>query len=128
MFKHREHILYLLEHYQTLVIIGETGCGKTTQIPQYLHEAHWTEGGRIVACLQPRRVAAISVAARVAEEQRVRLGTTVGYSIRFDEVSDPRLTRIKYMTEGMLVREMMRDPLLTRYSVIMLDEAHERTL
>lgn len=62
------------------------------------------------------------------QEQRCKLGSTVGYSIRFDEASDPRLTRIKYMTEGMLVREMMRDPLLSRYSVIMLDEAHERTL
>jgi ATP-dependent RNA helicase DDX35 len=101
--------------------------GKTTQIPQYLHEAGWTAGGRCVVCLQPRRVAASTVAKRVAEERGCRLGDEVGYAVRFDACSSP-LTRIKFMTEGMLVREMMADPLLTKYSVIMLDEAHERTL
>eukprot|EP00041_Stephanoeca_diplocostata_P017929 m.370903 g.370903 ORF g.370903 m.370903 type:complete len:708 (+) comp20863_c0_seq3:146-2269(+) len=127
IFKHREHILYMLENFQTVVIVGETGSGKTTQIPQYLHEAGWTAGGRCVVCLQPRRVAATTVAKRVAEERGQRLGDEVGYAIRFDNCEGP-LTRIKYMTEGMLVREMMADPLLSKYSVIMLDEAHERTL
>eukprot|EP00039_Didymoeca_costata_P018048 m.331944 g.331944 ORF g.331944 m.331944 type:complete len:709 (-) comp16824_c0_seq1:2032-4158(-) len=127
VFKHREQILYMLEKYRTLVIVGETGSGKTTQIPQYLHEAQWTTEGRVVACLQPRRVAATSVAQRVAQERGKRLGNEVGYSIRFDNCDGP-MTRIKYMTEGTLIREMMRDPLLSVYSVIMLDEAHERTL
>eukprot|EP00047_Mylnosiga_fluctuans_P021813 m.109397 g.109397 ORF g.109397 m.109397 type:complete len:706 (+) comp9039_c1_seq1:13-2130(+) len=128
IFKYRENILHLLEQHTTLVLVGETGCGKSTQIPQYLYEAGWAAEGRIVACLQPRRVAAISVATRVAEEMHARLGDVVGYSIRFDDCYSAERTRIKYMTEGMLVREMMRDPLLSRYSAIMLDEAHERTL
>lgn len=78
-------------------------------------------------CLQPRRVAASTVAKRVAEERGCRLGDEVGYAVRFEACSS-ELTRIKFMTEGMLVREMMADPLLSKYSVIMLDEAHERTL
>lgn len=128
VFKYRESILYMLEKFQTLVVVGETGSGKSTQIPQYLHEAGWTADGRVVACLQPRRIAAVSVAERVAAERGVALGGEVGYSIRFDERTDAQQTRIKYMTEGMLLRAMMRDPLLARYSVIMLDEAHERTV
>jgi ATP-dependent RNA helicase DDX35 len=126
-FQHREQILHMLEKYQTLIVVGETGSGKTTQIPQYLFEANWASEGRQVVCLQPRRVAATTVAQRVANERGCRLGGEVGYSIRFDNCSGP-LTRIKFMTEGVLINEMMRDPLLTKYSVIMLDEAHERTL
>ena len=110
-----------------MIIVGETGSGKTTQISQYLHEAGWTAGGRCIACLQPRRVAATTVAQRVAEERGSKLGDEVGYSIRFDATCGA-LTRIKFMTEGTLVREMMADPLLSKYSVVMLDEAHERTL
>eukprot|EP01126_Amoeba_proteus_P055072 TRINITY_DN6810_c0_g1_i5.p1 TRINITY_DN6810_c0_g1~~TRINITY_DN6810_c0_g1_i5.p1 ORF type:complete len:531 (+),score=94.48 TRINITY_DN6810_c0_g1_i5:246-1838(+) len=122
------HLLYLLENYSTIVIVGSTGCGKSTQIPQYLDEAGWTKGGRLVACTQPRRVAATSVAERVAMEMGTSVGLQVGYSIRFADRTDPVLTRIKYLTDGMLVREMLLDPLLTRYSVIMIDEAHERSL
>ncbi|NXC43556.1 DHX35 helicase, partial [Penelope pileata] len=128
VFKLRNHILYLVENYQTLVIVGETGCGKSTQIPQYLAEAGWTAEGRVVGVTQPRRVAAVSVAGRVADERCAVLGHEVGYCIRFDDCTDPQATRIKFLTDGMLVREMMADPLLTRYSVLMLDEAHERTL
>ncbi|NXU60663.1 DHX35 helicase, partial [Horornis vulcanius] len=128
VFKLRNHILYLVENYQTLVIIGETGCGKSTQIPQYLAEAGWTAEGRVVGVTQPRRVAAVSVAGRVADERGAVLGHEVGYCIRFDDCTDPQATRIKFLTDGMLGREMMADPLLTRYSVLMLDEAHERTL
>ncbi|VFV16939.1 probable atp-dependent rna helicase [Lynx pardinus] len=128
VFKLRNHILYLVENYQTVVIVGETGCGKSTQIPQYLAEAGWTAEGRVVGVTQPRRVAAVTVAGRVAEERGALLGHEVGYCIRFDDCTDPLATRIKFLTDGMLVREMMVDPLLTKYSAIMLDEAHERTL
>ncbi|RGB39678.1 P-loop containing nucleoside triphosphate hydrolase protein [Rhizophagus diaphanus] len=128
IFKSRDQILYLVEQYQTTIIVGQTGCGKSTQLPQYLHEAGWTVGGRIVACTQPRRVAAVTVADRVASEMNVKLGNEVGYSIRFEECYDPNLTSIKYMTDGMLFRETFLDPLLTKYSVIMIDEAHERSL
>lgn len=83
----------------------------------------------MVACTQPRRVAATTVAQRVAEEMHVNLGMEVGYTIRFEDCTDPGgKTRIKYMTDGMLFREALMDPLLSQYSVIMLDEAHERTL
>ncbi|EDL96629.1 DEAH (Asp-Glu-Ala-His) box polypeptide 35 (predicted), isoform CRA_b [Rattus norvegicus] len=128
VFKLRNHILYLVENYQTVVIVGETGCGKSTQVPQYLAEAGWTAEGRVVGVTQPRRVAAVTVAGRVADERGAVLGHEVGYCIRFDDCTDPLATRIKFLTDGMLVREMMVDPLLTKYSVVMLDEAHERTL
>lgn len=112
-----------------VVIVGETGCGKTTQIPQYLDEAGWTAGGtRMVCCTQPRRVAVTTVARRVAQEMGVQLGRDVGYTIRFEDVSTPGLTRINFLTDGALVRKMMMDPLLTKYSVVMVDEAHERSL
>ncbi|ELT92990.1 hypothetical protein CAPTEDRAFT_98868 [Capitella teleta] len=128
VFKYRTHILYLLEKYRTVVIIGETGCGKSTQIPQYLYEAGWAANGKVIGVTQPRRVAAITVATRVAEERAAILGHSVGYAIRFDDCTDAERTRIKFVTDGLLLREMMKDPLLTQYSVIMLDEAHERTL
>uniref|UniRef100_A0A8C3WFD2 Probable ATP-dependent RNA helicase DHX35 n=1 Tax=Catagonus wagneri TaxID=51154 RepID=A0A8C3WFD2_9CETA len=95
---------------------------------KYLAEAGWTAEGRVVGVTQPRRVAAVTVAGRVAEERGAVLGHEVGYCIRFDDCTDPLATRIKFLTDGMLVREMMIDPLLTKYSAIMLDEAHERTL
>ncbi|XP_003384417.3 PREDICTED: probable ATP-dependent RNA helicase DHX35 [Amphimedon queenslandica] len=126
--RYREQILYLVEKYRTVVIVGETGSGKTTQIPQYLHEANWTGNGYIVAVTQPRRIAVTTVASRVADERGVVLGHEVGYSIRFDDCTDSKGTRIKFLTDGMLTREMMWDPLLLKYSVVMLDEAHERNI
>lgn len=128
VYKNRDHILYLLEKYQTLVLVGETGCGKSTQIPQYLYEAGWCADGKIVGITEPRRVAATTLASRVADEKGTPLGGVVGYSIRFDDAFDPSNTKIKYMTEGILLREMMADPLLRNYCVIVLDEVHERTL
>uniref|UniRef100_A0A8B9JTX8 RNA helicase n=1 Tax=Astyanax mexicanus TaxID=7994 RepID=A0A8B9JTX8_ASTMX len=95
VFKHRNNILYLVESFQTVVIVGETGCGKSTQIPQYLLEAGWAAEGKVIGVTQPRRVAATSVANRVAEERGALLGHEVGYTIRFDDCSDPHATRIK---------------------------------
>ncbi|BDA45458.1 probable ATP-dependent RNA helicase DHX35 [Coccomyxa sp. Obi] len=128
VYQHRREILYLVEHHATVIIVGETGSGKTTQIPQYLLEAGWCSHGRMVACTQPRRVAAMTVAARVAEETGSMLGQAVGYGIRFEDVSTPGLTQIRFCTDGVLLQEMLQDPLLTAYSVIMVDEAHERSL
>src|SRR5271155_1714729 len=113
---------------QILVFVGETGSGKTTQIPQFIlydELPHLTS--HQIACTQPRRVAAMSVAKRVADELDVKLGEEVGYSIRFEDVTGPK-TILKYMTDGMLLREAMSDPSLSNYSCIILDEAHERTL
>lgn len=126
--KQRQEFLDMFHETQILVFVGETGSGKTTQIPQFvlfddLPHLH----GKIVACTQPRRVAAMSVAQRVANEMDVKLGEEVGYSIRFEDVTGPE-TILKYMTDGMLLREAMHDHNLTRYSCIILDEAHERTL
>uniref|UniRef100_A0A1X7VDT7 RNA helicase n=1 Tax=Amphimedon queenslandica TaxID=400682 RepID=A0A1X7VDT7_AMPQE len=110
-----------------VVLVGETGSGKTTQIPQWLSEYAQLTGRKGVACTQPRRVAAMSVAQRVADEMDVTLGQEVGYNIRFEDCTSAR-TILRYMTDGMLLREAMNDPLLERYSVVLLDEAHERTL
>ena len=113
---------------QILVFVGETGSGKTTQIPQFIlydELPHLTS--HQIACTQPRRVAAMSVAKRVADELDVKLGEEVGYSIRFEDVTGPK-TILKYMTDGMLLREAMSDPSLSNYACIILDEAHERTL
>ncbi|KAL4558218.1 hypothetical protein LXL04_036416 [Taraxacum kok-saghyz] len=126
VYPYRESLLQAIEDHQILVIVGETGSGKTTQIPQYLHEAGYTKHGKI-GCTQPRRVAAMSVAARVSQELNVKLGHEVGYSIRFEDCTSDK-TVIKYMTDGMLLREFLSDPDLKSYSVVMVDEAHERTL
>jgi len=113
---------------QILVFVGETGSGKTTQIPQFvLFDDLPHFNGKMVACTQPRRVAAMSVAQRVANEMDVSLGDEVGFSIRFEDKTSSK-TVLKYMTDGMLLREAMHDRDLTRYSCIILDEAHERTL
>ncbi|KAI8469268.1 MAG: P-loop containing nucleoside triphosphate hydrolase protein [Monoraphidium minutum] len=125
--RYRRQILYLIESHATLILIGETGSGKTTQVPQFLYEAGWADSGLQVVCTQPRRVAAVTVAQRVAEEMGCPLGGVVGYAVRFEEAAS-QATRIRYVTDGVLLREMMDDPLLTRYSVVMVDEAHERSL
>jgi pre-mRNA-splicing factor ATP-dependent RNA helicase DHX16 len=127
IYQYREEFVAALAEHQILVIVGETGSGKTTQLPQYLHEAGYTKGGLKVGCTQPRRVAAMSVAARVADEMGVKVGNEVGYSIRFEDATSDK-TILKYMTDGMLLREFMTEPDLGAYSALMIDEAHERTV
>lgn len=124
----RDEFLSIFHSSQIMVFVGETGSGKTTQIPQFvLYDDMPHLSGKMVACTQPRRVAAMSVASRVADEMDVVLGEEVGYSIRFENKTSEK-TVLKYMTDGMLLREAMEDHTLSRYSVIILDEAHERTL
>ncbi|KAK3905353.1 P-loop containing nucleoside triphosphate hydrolase protein [Staphylotrichum tortipilum] len=125
--KHREALLYLVETCPVLVAVGQTGSGKSTQIPQFLEQAGWCADGKIIGITQPRRVAATTVAIRVAEEFGCEVGKEVGYSIRFEDATS-EATRIKFLTDGLLIREALVDPLLSRYSVIMVDEAHERSI
>lgn len=127
VWEYQEKFMNILRSNQCHVLVGETGSGKTTQIPQWCVDFMRYSSNKGVACTQPRRVAAMSVAARVAEEMDVMLGQHVGYSIRFEDCSSPQ-TLLKYMTDGMLLREAMTDPLLEKYGVVILDEAHERTL
>ncbi|KAJ5719236.1 ATP-dependent RNA helicase DHX8 [Penicillium malachiteum] len=126
VFKFRKPLLDAVAANQILIVVGDTGSGKTTQVTQYLAEAGYGNKG-IIGCTQPRRVAAMSVAKRVSEEVGCRLGAQVGYTIRFEDMTSPE-TVIKYQTDGMLQREILIDPDLKKYSVIMLDEAHERTI
>nr|XP_042908031.1 ATP-dependent RNA helicase DHX8 isoform X3 [Parasteatoda tepidariorum] len=126
IYKLKDDLIKAVTENQILIVIGETGSGKTTQMTQYLSEAGFTARGKI-GCTQPRRVAAMSVAKRVAEEFGCRLGQEVGYTIRFEDCTSPE-TVIKYMTDGMLLRECLVDPDLKSYAVVMLDEAHERTI
>lgn len=124
----RQEFLDKYHSTQILVFVGETGSGKTTQIPQYVVYDELPQLNRkLIACTQPRRVAATSVAQRVADEMDVTLGEEVGYNVRFDDMSSSK-TVLKYMTDGMLLREAMHDHDMSRYSCIILDEAHERTL
>ncbi|XP_055054188.2 ATP-dependent RNA helicase DHX33 [Misgurnus anguillicaudatus] len=126
IYQAKTQLINKLRQLNNAVLIGETGSGKTTQIPQYLYEAGIGRQG-IIAITQPRRVAAISLAGRVAEEKKVQLGKLVGYTVRFEDVTSSE-TKLKFMTDGMLLREAIGDPLLLRYTVVILDEAHERTV
>ncbi|GMM50862.1 DEAH-box ATP-dependent RNA helicase [Starmerella bacillaris] len=125
----REQFLKIFHENQIMVFVGETGSGKTTQIPQFVAMEYLALGltDNQIACTQPRRVAAMSVAQRVSDEMDVTLGQQVGYNIRFDDKTSAS-TRLRYMTDGMLLREAMSDPDMSRYNCIILDEAHERTL
>ena len=122
----REELMKVIRDNQIVVVVGETGSGKTTQLTQFLVEDGYGKMG-LVGCTQPRRVAAMSVAKRVSEEMNTELGNVVGYSIRFEDCTSPS-TQIKYMTDGVLLRESLNEIDLDKYSVIILDEAHERSL
>merc|ERR1712227_301417 len=127
VWEYQDKFLELLSKHQCICLVGETGSGKTTQIPQWCVDFAKKMGKKSVSCTQPRRVAAMSVAQRVSEEMDCQLGQEVGYSIRFEDCSGPK-TLLKYMTDGMLLREAMPEPMLDNYQVILLDEAYERTL
>ncbi|KAF7965643.1 hypothetical protein HWV62_29573 [Athelia sp. TMB] len=127
IYTYREQLLEAVKEHQVLIVVAETGSGKTTQLPQYLHESGYTANGQKVGCTQPRRVAAMSVAARVADEMGTKVGYEVGYSIRFEDCTSDK-TVLKYMTDGMLLREFLTEPDLAGYSALIIDEAHERTL
>lgn len=139
IFTVREALLNVIRENNIVIIVGETGSGKTTQLTQYLMEEGYCEFG-LVGCTQPRRVAAMSVAKRVSEEvaagveargralsEKDDLGGTIGYTIRFEDCTSEH-TLIKYMTDGVLLRESLNDPDLNKYSAIIMDEAHERSL
>ncbi|XP_044738353.1 ATP-dependent RNA helicase DHX33-like [Chrysoperla carnea] len=126
VFAIRNRLLEEINKRETVIILGETGSGKTTQIPQYIHSARF-EGNKKIGITQPRRVAAISLAQRVALECQSEVGQIVGYTVRFEDCTT-KSTKLKFMTDGMLLREAMVDKLLLAYSIIVLDEAHERTV
>ncbi len=122
----REEIIAALRTHRVVIVAGETGSGKTTQLPKMCIEAGLAENGRI-GCTQPRRVAAMSVSRRVAEELQVTWGREVGCKIRFNDDTG-RDTRVKFMTDGILLAEIQSDPMLRAYSTLIIDEAHERSL
>ncbi|XP_054286670.1 pre-mRNA-splicing factor ATP-dependent RNA helicase PRP16 [Macrosteles quadrilineatus] len=126
VFAVRQELLNVIRENSVVIIVGETGSGKTTQLTQYLHEDGYSKYG-LIGCTQPRRVAAMSVAKRVSDEMGSKLGETVGYAIRFEDCTSED-TVIKYMTDGILLRESLREADLDNYSAIIMDEAHERSL
>ncbi|XP_014523036.1 ATP-dependent RNA helicase DEAH13 [Vigna radiata var. radiata] len=122
-----QEIMEAINDCSSVIICGETGCGKTTQVPQFLYEAGYGSSKGIIGVTQPRRVAVLATAKRVAYELGLHLGKEVGFQVRYDKKIGENCS-IKFMTDGILLREVQNDILLRRYSVIILDEAHERSL
>ncbi|MEE0654857.1 MAG: DEAD/DEAH box helicase, partial [Bifidobacterium criceti] len=123
----RDAIAEAVRHAQVVIVSGQTGSGKTTQLPKILLELGRGTHGHQIVHTQPRRLAARTVAERIASELGVRLGDEVGYQVRFTDESSPK-TRLRVVTDGILLAQIQRDPKLTRYDTIVIDEAHERTL
>lgn len=126
VYEQKEKILDALKTNQVIVVQSPTGSGKTTQIPVILHEAGYSQSG-VIAVTQPRRIAALSVSEFIAKQLHTSYPGLVGYKMRFEDKTD-LTTKIKIMTDGILLQEMKLDPWMTKYSVIMVDEAHERSL
>ena len=126
VYEQKQLILDTLAKKQVIVVQSPTGSGKTTQIPVILHEAGYSANG-MIAVTQPRRIAALSVSEFIAKQLNTTYPGLVGYKMRFEDKTDPT-TKIKIMTDGILLQEMKLDPWLSKYSVIMVDEAHERSL
>ncbi|XP_063815457.1 probable ATP-dependent RNA helicase DHX34 [Pseudophryne corroboree] len=123
IFQYKEKIVQMVRDHQVVVVAGDTGCGKSTQVPQYLLAA----GFGHIACTQPRRIACISLAKRVGFESLNQYGSKVGYQIRFESSRSPA-TKIVFLTEGLLLRQIQRDPEVPQYQVLIIDEVHERHL
>jgi len=148
VYQHREEICKLAAENDVILVVAETGSGKSTQIPAYIYQSGMLtifakhaisslnskpkrKYGRTICVTQPRRVAAITLAKRVCDELGCNPGENVGHRVRFDDTTDVRghdTTKIIYATDGMLLREAISDPLLQRYGMVVLDEAHERSL
>ena len=126
VYEQKDRILETLETNQVIVVQSPTGSGKTTQLPVILHEAGYSENG-IIAVTQPRRIAALSVSEFISKQLKTSYPGLVGYKMRFEDKTDAS-TKIKIMTDGILLQEMKLDPWMSKYSVIMVDEAHERSL
>ena len=129
IYKNKEEIINLLNSplINVIIIMGETGCGKTTQVPKIIYENFPLNNNKMICITQPRRIAAISISERVAEELDTKIGDIVGYSVRFKEKMSKK-TKIKFVTDGMLVRECILDKNLEKYNYIILDEIHERSI
>ena len=130
---HEREIMENIENFVTTIVCGETGSGKSTQLPQFILQAQETcpwkfAGGKLIGITQPRRVAAVSLAQRVSDELGTKLGTKVGYQIRFDAGNISKDSKVKFMTDGILLKEIESDFMLRKYSCIVIDEAHERSL
>ncbi|XP_037124135.1 probable ATP-dependent RNA helicase DHX34 [Syngnathus acus] len=123
IFQYRDRIVDLVKKHSVVVVAGDTGCGKSTQVPQYLLSAGFTQ----IACTQPRRIACISLAKRVSFESLNQYGSKVGYQIRF-ETTRTLATKLIFMTEGLLLRQIQQDKMLEQYQVLIVDEVHERHL
>ena len=126
IYAHKSEIINSVTKNQVVILVGETGSGKTTQIIQYLHDA-WSFSDRIIVCTQPRKVAAVSVAVRVAEEMRAKVGGLVGYQVGMD-CKKSKDTSLLFVTDHMLLNECQTDEMFSKYSCIILDEAHERSI
>lgn len=131
VYQYRSELIELIKSHEVVLVVAETGSGKSTQIPAFLHEAGFLRREKqfstTIAVTQPRRVAAMTVAKRVAQEVGCHPGTVVGHRVRFDDLTCAD-TKIVYLTDGLLLREATSDPLLSKYGVVFLDEAHERSL